>query len=67
MTSNKKAIIGVLEERPEDLIFLKEQIEDGKLRSSVDKTYTMKQAAEAHAYVESGQKMGQVVITVVER
>ena len=66
MTSNKKAIIGVLEERPEDLIFLKEQIEDGKLRSSVDKTYTMKQAAEAHAYVESGQKMGQVVISMVE-
>lgn len=62
--TDKIASFSVAGETEEELLALKEMIEAGEIFSTVDKVYPMEQAAEAHRWVETEQRLGSVVIVI---
>lgn len=65
--SDKTARFAFAKEAREELLSLKQMIEDGKIGSIVDRIYSMEQAADAHRRVETEQRLGAVVIAIGDR
>ncbi len=59
----KKSKLILVQPNPRDLISLRELIEDGLVKSVIDRTYKLAEIAEAHAYSEMGHAVGKIVIT----
>jgi NADPH:quinone reductase-like Zn-dependent oxidoreductase len=60
----KRVICAFAVPKPGDLIFIKEFIEDKKLKPVIDKCFPLEKAAEAHRHIETGNRRANVVITV---
>ena len=62
--TSKRVTLGVAKYRKEDVVLLKELVEAGAYRAVIDRTYPLESVVDATRYVETGQKTGNVVLTV---
>lgn len=51
-------------ENMDNLIFIKELIEKGEIKAVIDRSYPLEKMVEAHSYMDTGRKKGNIVITV---
>ena len=60
----KKVALGITKYSKADVLLLRELIEAGEYRAVIDRRYPLQQVVEATRYVETGQKTGNVVLTL---
>jgi NADPH:quinone reductase-like Zn-dependent oxidoreductase len=66
LVGRRKVKLGIARYRKEDILFLKELIEAGHYRPVIDRFYPLEDVVEAHGYVDTQQKTGNVVLTVID-
>jgi len=64
ITSSQKMIPFLGKRNIEDVIFIRDLIEAGKVKSVIDRVYPLKEVAEAHRYMEKGHARGKVIIKI---
>jgi NADPH:quinone reductase-like Zn-dependent oxidoreductase len=64
MIGNKKTIFPMPANVRRSILLISKLIEEGKFKTVIDRIYPLEQIVEAYRYVETGQKTGNVVITV---
>ena len=64
LTGGQRAKIGLARFRKEDVLYLRGLLEAGTYRPVIDRTYPLEEVVEATRYVETGRKVGNVVLTV---
>lgn len=62
----RKVIFPIPSIDKQDALFLKQLVAEGEFKPVIDRTYRLEEIVEAYAYVELGQKTGNVVLKVVE-
>ncbi|MFQ5574749.1 MAG: zinc-binding dehydrogenase, partial [Terriglobia bacterium] len=60
----RRVMFGGAKASTRDLVFLRELVEAGKMRSVIDRQYDLDSIVEAHRYVGQGHKKGNVIITL---
>lgn len=64
LTGAAKVVSGIVRPARGDQAFLKELIEAGKLRTVIDRRYSLKEIPEAHRHAEAAHKKGHVVVVM---
>ncbi len=65
LTSRRKIVCAIAMETVDDLQAIKQLAEAGVIKPVIDRRYPMTQAVDAHRYVETGHKVGSVVMTII--
>jgi len=64
LLGNKKLLFPIPSITKEDVLFIKELVENGTYKPLIDRTYPLNQITEAYTYVEAGQKTGNVLLLI---